>query len=316
MNKKVLLPFFLCTSLTISACGAELRSDERTPFIMKFATSVIAPSRIKILGLNGQQLDQQTDRYAFDHGKAKQIFFDGKKVGEFPLPDHFDKVGNLVELKKRMEFGKVPYNGKTQQLTGFDLTKLSDGRMLISGGQILNTDGPPLGCTWLLEQNSKAVKRGPDMHSPRAYHQATTLSDGRILISGGMFLWSDCSVKELEIYDPKLNKITVVGRLNKPRKFQRTIEIPGRKALIISGETSKALHDAGNSLTSTVEVLDLDQQTVTVVGQLHNARIGFSVFPLDNGKVLIAGGSMDGYFDNPANSSVLTVELFPADDKN
>lgn len=47
--------------------------------------------------------------------------------------------------------------------------------------------------------------------------------------------------------------------------------------------------------------------------QEHNARQGFFVFPLESGEILIAGGMMDGYFDDPANSSVLQVEIFPAE---
>lgn len=306
--------FLVVCTITLASCmKIELPADQRTPKCINFATSVVDPARIQVIGRNGRTLDILSERYPFDHANAKEIFLDGRKVGEFPAPDHFDRQGKLAQRERYLELGKVPLNGKIQELDGFDVTELKNGQMLLTGGQIRQSDGPPLPHTWILDKHTNKCTQGPDLNSARAWHQATLLRDGRVLISGGMFPWGTCSVLELEIYDPKLNKVKVVGKLNKPREFHQTIELPNHSAAIIGGETAEELHDAGDKLTSTIEVLDFDKQTVKVVGQLHNARQGFFAFPLADGKVLIAGGMMDGYFDNPANSSVRQVEIFPGE---
>lgn len=313
INTKHIIPSIVFAIALASCAAIELPSDQRTPKCRNYATSIVDPTRIQIIGRNGKTLDPLSDRYAFDHAKAKEILLDGKKVGEFPEPDRFDRQGKLVERERYLQLGKVSLNGKIQQLDGFDVTELKNGRMLLTGGQVQLSDGLPLCHTWILDKRTKKYTPGPDMKSARAYHQTTLLHDGRVLISGGMFPWGTCSVLELEIYDPKLNEVKVVGKLHKPREFHQTIELPNHSAAIIGGETAQELHDAGDKLTSTIEVLDFDKQTVKVVGQLHNARQGFFAFPLADGKVLIAGGMMDGYFDDPANSSVLQVEIFPGE---
>lgn len=310
-----LLGLYVSMSVMFSLVGCgELPADQRTPVIMKFATEIVDLARIQVLDRDGKYLDVVNDPYVFDT-KAKEVFIDRKSVGVFP---------DSNEDEDKLLGGALPstlsIDGEEQAFNSYNYTQLKDGRYFICGGVVVAT-GKKINCTWIFDPASKRLQRGPNLIVARDWHLVTLLKDGRVFISGGETSYDrtpslarvNCSysghVRELELYDPKTNTISKVCNLNKPRYWHRTIELNNGKVLIISGETDKEIHDAGVSLTSTVELVDIEQKTSTVVGQLHHARRSFDVFPMGNG-VLILGGEMDGYFDVPGDSSVIPVELY------
>jgi hypothetical protein len=304
----------LCTIMLtpfLSGC-VERRSDERTPVIMPFATAVVNPDRIRVLE-NGKVVDIKNDYYAFDAAKSesKELYLDNKLVFTFPVPQGL-RTGrrDFATVHGDHLRGTVSRDGERKTPAGYNDALLKDGRFFISGGVIADSEGPPIGNTWLFDPRTKKLLNGPDLISPRCNHFSDVLRDGRVLINGGENPSYQRTVTAIEIYDPRTNTIEKVCDLNKPRTFHRTIELNDGKILVISGETREDIHDAGETLTSTVELVDLEKKTATIVGQLHNARRSFGVVPVGNSGALIFGGEMDGYFDVPGESSVLTVELY------
>src|SRR5262249_22686577 len=64
---------------------------------------------------------------------------------------------------------------------------LSDGRWVVTGGT--TTQGvftTTLASTDIADASTNVFSAGPAMQVPRAHHTATTLGDGRILITGGV----------------------------------------------------------------------------------------------------------------------------------
>jgi len=80
--------------------------------------------------------------------------------------------------------------------------------------------------------------------------------------------------------------------------------------LFVSGRTSNEFSDAEESLTSTVELLDLNTSTCTIVGQLHQAREYLEVFPVGSSDALVLSGSTDAFRDDPKDSHILKAELY------
>lgn len=102
-------------------------------------------------------------------------------------------------------------------LEGYSVTVLNDGKVLLAGGQdtrIYETDPDKgyRGTAYLYDSEAKAFTPTGNLGQARAGHTATLLSDGRVLIAGGMgfFKWPtnpnatmiEQPVKWGEIYNP------------------------------------------------------------------------------------------------------------------
>ena len=96
--------------------------------------------------------------------------------------------------------------------TGHAAARLLDGRVLVTGG--FYYIAPPTGNTnWASAEiytPGSGWSEATDMSTPRYYHNATTLADGRVLVSGGanVGVLSSC-----EIYDPSSNTWSPTGNL-------------------------------------------------------------------------------------------------------
>lgn len=296
---KVLLYLLVCVTPALAGC-VELRSDQRTPSIMRFATEIVAPGRIALSSKDGSYLSV-TDPYAYSD-KAREIFIDGKGIGAFS-----DQTGEKAVHKLLAGFKDLrTLDDSRQQIDQYEYRLLKDGRLFLCGGK--DSLGRSSACSWIFDSRSRKLIRGPALELARSSHLLTLLSDGRVLISGGIKAPGKRR-SELEIFDPETNSILEVCKLLKPRCHHQAVELKNGKVLIISGETDKDLHDAGESLTSTIEIVDVKEGTSKILGQLHNARRFFDVFSRAS-SLFVVGGEMDGYFDGPGDSSVLTVEEY------
>src|SRR6185503_3325777 len=81
---------------------------------------------------------------------------------------------------------------------GHTATRLSDGRVLIAGGE--NSTGT-LNETELYDPSSGTFSAAANMATARADHSATLLADGRVLIAGGHHA-------STEIFDPSTGAFT------------------------------------------------------------------------------------------------------------
>ena len=71
------------------------------------------------------------------------------------------------------------------------------------------------------------------MPTPRSYHTATVLQDGRILLAGGML--NGVALTNVEIYDPVSNSYQPTGSLNVPRLGHSATLLPDGRVLVIGG---------------------------------------------------------------------------------
>lgn len=130
----------------------------------------------------------------------------------------------------------------------------------------------------------------PELKELHKDGRLTVLSDGKLLVTGG-FKMDGKPSDTIEILDPhKMKFEPVFGKLNIGRANHTAVCLRNGKVLIISGTTTKELSDAGDDYTSTVELIDVPNKTVTLVGQLYQARTNACINVLGVDKCIIRNG--------------------------
>jgi uncharacterized protein YjdB len=119
-----------------------------------------------------------------------------------------------------------------------------------------------------------------NMSSRHYLHTATRLSDGRVLVAGGI---ADAIIATADLYDPASQTFSATGSMTSPRSNHTATLLPNGRVLITGGSS-------GPSDLSSAELFDPATGLFTPTGSLNVARQGHTATLLANGGVLIAGG--------------------------
>jgi N-acetylneuraminic acid mutarotase len=191
-------------------------------------------------------------------------------------------------------------------------TLLANGKVLVAGGYndssdtFLNTAelyNPTVG-TW--------TYTAYPMITPRYYHTATLLPNGKVLVAGGAYYDSSKAIvpinnTNVEIYDPATGKWTPAKSLTKPRYGHRATLLPNGKVLVSGGYN--------NGPANTSELYDPASGEWTTT-PMNTPRNGHTATLLLNGKVLVTGGDSTGQscelYDPARNTWTLTGAMTTA----
>jgi len=135
---------------------------------------------------------------------------------------------------------------------------LADGSVIVAGGDYGNEVGfNPLAMTDRYNPNTGVwspvgdmqVAQGAAPHlAGRAYHTATTLADGRVLVAGGFGYISDFTqtviLQTAEVFDPTTSTWSLTGSMNQARAQHVAVALQDGRTLVAGG------YDFGPSLTS------------------------------------------------------------------
>ena len=141
-----------------------------------------------------------------------------------------------------------------------------------------------------LAQVPGSFTRTGDMTVPRASHTATLLANGKVLIVGGVSPSGPGPLATAELYDPSTGRFSLTGTMSVPRVSHTATLLPDGRVLVTGGGATGVSAGAAAS----AELYDPDTSTFTRTGQMSAPRSGHSATLLNNGKVLIAGGSSSG----------------------
>jgi uncharacterized delta-60 repeat protein len=164
-------------------------------------------------------------------------------------------------------------------------TLLPNGKALVAGGF-----GPagvglpgnfPLPKAELYDPASGTWANTGSMHAARAYHTATLLANGKVLVAGGA-----PSSASSELYDPVGGTWTTTGNMHAARSGHTATLLANGKMLVAGGGELTRL--------ASTELYDPSSGTWTVTGSLNTPRSEHTATLLPNGKVLIAGGVPSG----------------------
>ena len=158
---------------------------------------------------------------------------------------------------------------------GHTATLLKDGRVLIVGGARLGIE--LTGRNLIYDPSSKAFSRAGNLQFDRAHHKAVLLQDGRVLIVGGQ-VGDGPHVPTTEIYDPETNTFSAAGT---------SAMNPMAAHLLPSGRVFFIHFDNGNISLYNPDTQVFSPPTGHSIGPW---RYGATVTPLNDGRVVIAGG--------------------------
>ena len=114
------------------------------------------------------------------------------------------------------------------------------------------------------------------------------LSDGDVLVAGGVTCCAYQSLASTELYRPATGTWTTVGSMTTPRQSAPVVKLADGEVLIAGGDTGGI-----SATTSTAEVFDPKSATWSPTQSMSVDRYGPGMTSLSNGDVLVAGGSND-----------------------
>ncbi len=132
------------------------------------------------------------------------------------------------------------------------------------------------------------------MNVERAYHTATLLSDGEVLVAGGMRAYTHIGTNSCELYRPSTGGWSATGSLHDIGFGHTATLLNDGKVLVVGGQ---------QGVVSLCELYDPITGSWNLTGSLNIPRYYHTATLLPDGKVLVAGGDRGG-------GRVLECELY------
>ena len=187
-----------------------------------------------------------------------------------------------------------PIDGMT--LTRMTIPSSSVGNVLKIGGIVNN--GYIASGTVEYSWDSNTWFKRPSMSIGRASHTATRLSNGKILVAGGVVYppYSNYIAKSCEIYDPDLQTWTPVASMNIQRHGHVATLLPNGKVLVVGGRASGSFPTFFYDAAESAEVYNPGSNTWTLTPvRSPLKRAGPNLVTLGDGYPYLVGGGDYGF---------------------
>jgi hypothetical protein len=174
---------------------------------------------------------------------------------------------------------------------------LSDGRILVVGGYGNGTGDIGIANAEIFDPSKNTWTTVPKMAYKRWYPTATTLSDGRVLVTAGWQTTDHSNAGVPEIYDPVANTWTSLTNANNPFETYPFLFMLG---------DGRVIHVGGSEYATNTDILDINAQTWTVV----DPRIidGGSASMYLPGKIMKAGSATDSQGTGPSSNTTFVLD--------
>lgn len=177
-------------------------------------------------------------------------------------------------------------------------TLLPNGKVLIAGG----FNGNYLDSAEIYDAKTNKFSPAGKMTMPRSEHIAVLLKDGKVLIAGGVGTgWT--FLVDAEIYDPTTNTFTKTGKMSTARESHTATLLKDGKVLITGGHQGRR---SAIEIYSSTEIFNPSDGTFTAAASLTVKRHKHAAVLLDDGQVLIVGGSDE----RDAGGKYTTAEMY------
>jgi hypothetical protein len=181
-------------------------------------------------------------------------------------------------------------------------TMLANGDVLITGGMDHDGQGGQLASAELFRTATLSFQPTGVMHHARVGHTATLLNNGKVLLAGGK---GDRLTASAELYDPKTGVFSETGTLITARYKHIAGLLPDGRVLVAGGSDEQ---DWSGNLNS-AEIYDPGTGRFSPTSAMKDKRFKLpeQAVQLQNGKLLVAGGSKEAEIYDPALGKFFTV---------
>lgn len=173
------------------------------------------------------------------------------------------------------------------QRLGHAATRLANGQVLVTGGiswisglQIVQASAE------LYDPATGLWTAAPTMDTERAWHTATLLPDGRVLVAGGRDTLGR-ALAGAELFDPTSGKWEQLRTMDEARWNHTAVLLPNGKVLVTGGTQALILDER---LLGSSELFDPATSRWSTTGRMARLRAEHTATLLPSGKVLVAGG--------------------------
>jgi hypothetical protein len=164
--------------------------------------------------------------------------------------------------------------------TGESLTLLPNGLVLVAGGEEgLTSRSPVTNSADLYDPVVGTWTPTQAMHFGRAFHTATLLGNGKVLVAGGLFAHA-----QAELYDPSTGTWALTGAMVDRLERHTATLLPSGEVLVAGGHVKNKFPSAA------AELYDPVAGSWTSTGTMKLGRWDHTATLLGNGNVLVAGG--------------------------
>ncbi len=159
-------------------------------------------------------VEDHIDALMLDDGRVLVFGWEGETELYDPGSGTFTPTGSMITAR-----------------SGFTVTKLADGRVLVVGGNVPWGRHAELASAELYDPDTGAFSQTGSMAKERVSHTAALLPDGRVLVIGGG--WSDPETQATaEIYDPATGLFTGSAPLTTRRLASTAVPLADGTVLI------------------------------------------------------------------------------------
>lgn len=269
--------------------GTGLLTESYDPELEEFAVEGPAFG----VGVLGQSTALADGRFLFTGG----LGLDGQPTSDAAVYDPATgTTTTLSMLVPRAGHGasRMP-NGKVLITGGFQAFALTDLVGFLQGIQ---------GTSEIFDPATNTFSNGPALLEPRALHTSTAMSNGKVLIAGGLTLIPIVNLPTVSntayAYNPLINSFGLPIFFTGARMLHSAVELTNGKVLLVGGlslDLSSVLTSGDLTQLAVGTLSDCQLFTSNIisgsfatVGGLSEPRAGAGVAALPGGGALIAGG--------------------------
>jgi hypothetical protein len=197
-------------------------------------------------------------------------------------------------------------------------TRLPNGKVLVTGGfnrVDAQSSGNALSTAELYDPTTGAFTPTGSMATARGGQTATLLSNGKVLVAGGLISLSSAGVSvasSAELYDPATGTFAATGDMGTTREQHTATLLPDGTVLIIGGSTASLgmLPCRSCGAQASAELYDPVTGSFSFVDSMATPRSEHTATLLSDGRVLVAGGDDAGGRRDTASDPLSSAEIF------